>query len=156
MLDLFRNEKHTCKLCFGDLRKLEKAPSFYSYICRTCWRAERNRLRSNNKSRRNRKKSVGRIFVRSWIDVLSQHNWSCAHCGIRGRNKLTLDHIVPLNQGGNNIKENIQPLCVPCHERKDGYKRKPFWWFKRWIRRARRLLRKHFGFVSFSTKLLTK
>lgn len=153
MLYLFRNEKHTCRLCFGDLRKLEKAPSYYSLICRLCWRSERNRLRSNNKSKRSRKYSTERISVRSWINILSIHNWSCAHCGVRGRHKLTLDHILPLNKGGNNNEDNIQPLCVPCHEKKDGYVRKPLWWFKRIIRKMKNMFRKH-SIFSFPLKLL--
>jgi hypothetical protein len=47
-----------------------------------------------------------------------------------------------LNQGGINDAKNVQPLCVPCHEKKDGYKRKPGWWWKRLIRKIKTFYRR--------------
>lgn len=40
----------------------------------------------------------------------------CAKCG--SPKKLTLDHIIPLNAGGSNKLENLQLLCLPCHDQK--------------------------------------
>ena len=44
---------------------------------------------------------------REWIDTM------CAYCG--SKEYLELDHIVPLFDGGTNIKENSQTLCRGCN-----------------------------------------
>ena len=40
----------------------------------------------------------------------------CVKCGSRDR--LELDHIKPLNFGGNNLPNNLQILCNSCHKLK--------------------------------------
>ena len=44
----------------------------------------------------------------------------CRHCAARG--KVTpaheVDHILPLRDGGTNDRDNLQPLCGPCHDDK--------------------------------------
>ena len=50
------------------------------------------------------------------------------HCKKRGIVRLWdhLDHITPLDQGGEDIEDNLQGLCIDCHDRKtrkeNGYK----------------------------------
>lgn len=41
----------------------------------------------------------------------------CTFCGVPKilPTRLTLDHIVPLSEGGSNATWNIQPLCSLCH-----------------------------------------
>lgn len=41
----------------------------------------------------------------------------CRHCAARGvtRAAAVLDHIVPLAKGGAESDDNLQPLCVECH-----------------------------------------
>jgi hypothetical protein len=145
MLHWFKKKEHTCQLCFCDKRKQEAASQFSEHICRECWNSERLRLRSNNRSKRNKRYPTGRITTREWLTVLQKCNWSCANCNIKGRNKLTLDHILSINAGGTNTPDNVQPLCVPCHEKKDGYQRRPFWWLRRLMRRWRRYMWKRRG-----------
>lgn len=36
--------------------------------------------------------------------------------------RLTIDHIVPISQGGSNDKSNLQVLCYSCHIAKDNPK----------------------------------
>ncbi len=40
----------------------------------------------------------------------------CVHCG--SREKLTIDHIVPVAQGGTDRKDNLQALCRSCNAKK--------------------------------------
>lgn len=44
----------------------------------------------------------------------------CRHCLARGIPvpAAEVDHIVPLRDGGDNSRENLQPLCALCHDRK--------------------------------------
>jgi len=52
----------------------------------------------------------------------------CRHCKAKGKTTLavTVDHIKPLAQGGQDIDENCQSICLSCHEAKTakdmGYK----------------------------------
>lgn len=55
----------------------------------------------------------------------------CVLCKAKGRTSAAeeIDHIIPLFKGGTDDRENLQPLCIPCHEEKTradmGYKPKP-------------------------------
>ncbi len=44
----------------------------------------------------------------------------CAHCLARGvvAAAVELDHVLPLNEGGEDVDENIQGLCQSCHAAK--------------------------------------
>ena len=154
MLHWFRKKEHTCQLCFRDKRKIDKAPHFSEHICWECWNAERLRLRSNNRAKRNKRSPTGRISTRHWLTVLEASKWGCVVCGTRGRHKLTLDHIQPINAGGTNTHDNIQPLCVPCHEKKDGYQRRPLWWVRRILRKWRRFIWRKCGISLQKIRLL--
>lgn len=43
----------------------------------------------------------------------------CHYCRRRvGREKLTMDHVVPLARGGRSSKGNLVPACKECNNRK--------------------------------------
>lgn len=52
--------------------------------------------------------------------VLDRDGHKCARCGVK--DNLTIDHITQLSVGGKNDLNNLQILCVDCHEKKDGHK----------------------------------
>jgi hypothetical protein len=66
-----------------------------------------------------------------WKETIKE-NWNneCAYCG--SRENLTLDHIVPLSNGGLDITPNIVCCCRDCNHNKshnkweDWYKQKEF------------------------------
>jgi len=58
----------------------------------------------------------GRHTEEEWQAKLVEFSGRCAHCGTTDR--LSRDHIIPLSRGGNDLIDNIQPLCVPCNARK--------------------------------------
>lgn len=65
-----------------------------------------------------RKKQLVR-FSRANIFLRDQH--VCQYCGERfNKAHLTLDHVVPIVQGGRKSWENIVTACKPCNQRKGG------------------------------------
>jgi len=64
-----------------------------------------------------------RIRGRAWMEtrkrVALAHGYRCAGCGcvwVPSRDQI--DHRVGLEQGGSNDDCNLQPLCLPCHDKK--------------------------------------
>ena len=87
-------------------------------ICAKKWR-ERNRekLRVYSANRRTLERNAeGSHTLEEWEELLKKSNYSCVFCGVK--EKITLDHIIPLNKGGTNYISNIQPLCFPCNASK--------------------------------------
>jgi 5-methylcytosine-specific restriction endonuclease McrA len=65
-----------------------------------------------------RKKHIVR-FSRANIFLRDQH--TCQYCGGKyAKNHLTLDHVLPIVQGGKKCWENIVTACKPCNQRKGG------------------------------------
>lgn len=58
-------------------------------------------------------------FSRTNIFLRDQH--TCQYCGIKTpKNLLTLDHVIPVVQGGGKSWENIVTSCITCNQRKGG------------------------------------
>ncbi len=49
-----------------------------------------------------------------------KNGYACAHCGrvFSNRKNLQIDHIVPMNQGGLSVPDNLQILCRSCNGKK--------------------------------------
>lgn len=79
------------------------------------WRkANPDKVNAKNQARRARKKGAeGRYTAADWAAILLEHGHKCARCGAGG--KLTVDHVIPLVQGGSNWPSNLQPLCLSCN-----------------------------------------
>jgi 5-methylcytosine-specific restriction endonuclease McrA len=57
----------------------------------------------------------------SRINVFLRDSHTCQYCGKRySRNQLTIDHVVPVVQGGAKSWNNIVTACKPCNQRKGG------------------------------------
>jgi len=69
---------------------------------------QRRRSRINN--------ADGDHTAEEWRGVINKQNRQCLACG--GKEKLTVDHIVPLSMGGTNNIANIQGLCLSCNSKK--------------------------------------
>lgn len=65
-----------------------------------------------------------------WSEMLRELDGTCPRCrrhvGVEG---LTLDHIEPQYQGGEDVPGNIQPLCKPCNSAKGP---ESIDWMQRW------------------------
>lgn len=57
----------------------------------------------------------------SRINIFIRDQYRCQYCGERfSKSHLTLDHIVPVVQGGAKNWENIVSACKPCNQQKGG------------------------------------
>jgi 5-methylcytosine-specific restriction endonuclease McrA len=54
--------------------------------------------------------------LQQWEDLREQYGHRCMRCC--SNVPLTVDHIVPLSDGGDNTIDNIQALCKPCNSTK--------------------------------------
>ncbi len=68
--------------------------------------------------RRDAQKFIGKKNIRAW---LFKRDGGCLRCSDTDR--LSVDHIVPINRGGLNRLGNLQTLCSSCNSWKsDNYK----------------------------------
>lgn len=57
------------------------------------------------------------VEVRRYL--LERNNYRCQSCGkATQEGELTVDHIIPLANGGSNDISNLQTLCRSCNSRK--------------------------------------
>jgi 5-methylcytosine-specific restriction endonuclease McrA len=54
--------------------------------------------------------------LEEWLALVDFYGGRCLRCSTR--EKLSVDHIVPLSLGGSNDIDNIQPLCEGCNGEK--------------------------------------
>lgn len=71
------------------------------------------RQRADTHKRRMQNPSGGDFTPEEWYDLCAKYNFRCLCCGIR--KPLTIDHVIPISQGGSNHISNIQPLCAWCN-----------------------------------------
>jgi len=57
--------------------------------------------------------------LEEWKELKKKYNYTCLMCGKKEPEiKLSIDHIIPVSEGGTNWIENIQPLCRSCNSKK--------------------------------------
>lgn len=64
--------------------------------------------------------NTGDLTLDQWERIVAQHT-NCPYCGRLfddGQYKLTIDHVVPLSQGGKHTKDNVLPVCFQCNREK--------------------------------------
>jgi 5-methylcytosine-specific restriction endonuclease McrA len=83
-------------------------------------RAHRALYRAIQHRRRARERGNGGSFSgQEWMNLKAAYRFQCLCCGQSEPHiTLTIDHVLPLINGGKNDILNIQPLCGPCNFRK--------------------------------------
>lgn len=75
---------------------------------RELWAARRARLMN----------AEGKLSAKDVKEIAALQGGRCAYC--KKKTKMTVDHIVPLIQGGRHSRENIQMTCASCNSAKGG------------------------------------
>ena len=73
-------------------------------------KVQRNNLRAQKKG------LVGDLVTEEYIKICKLFNYECAYCGKPHANSL--DHIVPLSEGGGTTISNCVPACERCNQKK--------------------------------------
>jgi len=83
------------------------------------WQLENpDKCRAYAANRRALKKQADGSFTTEEFDALCEkYANKCLCCGSTNE-PLTVDHVIPLSEGGSNDISNIQPLCLSCNSRK--------------------------------------
>jgi hypothetical protein len=77
----------------------------------------KEKLRNDSRKRRNLKRNVACEYSETeWMQCCKYFNNKCAYCG--KEEKLTQDHFIALNKGGEYTKNNIVPACLSCNSSK--------------------------------------
>lgn len=78
-------------------------------------RKPENRTKDNIRKYK-RRGAAGEVKYSDWVDLCNKYENKCLCCG--SKEKMTIDHVIPLILGGTNSIENIQPLCGSCNSKK--------------------------------------
>jgi 5-methylcytosine-specific restriction endonuclease McrA len=84
------------------------------------WRAEHpEAARTHRATQRAKELGIeGSYTEAEWIELQEYYNYHCLSCLQQFPGDLEADHVRPLQQGGTNTIDNIQPLCTPCNRKK--------------------------------------
>lgn len=76
-------------------------------------------------ARARRNNADGKTTLKQWLMIVDYYcsNKKCISCGKLynneiQRDKITVDHIVPINKNGTNWPDNLQPICYSCNASK--------------------------------------
>jgi len=111
------------------------------YVLQTRERSRRRKVRI-----RSARRQALQPVTRQQIDArFALWNHRCAFCGVdaaheqnKGRNRLTIEHVLALTKGGLDEASNILPSCLACNLGKHNapveswYRRQPFFTESRW------------------------
>lgn len=76
-------------------------------------------VRQHSHFRRVKIESNGGVYtLDEWRELCEKYGNRCLCCG-RNDVQLTVDHIIPVIDGGTNSISNLQPLCKSCNSKKN-------------------------------------
>ena len=103
------NPYFICIDCF----KLSKRKSEFSQRCLECTIKHRKLMKQVHKERYAKKLLQSKVPNGMTPKTYKKKHPACEMCGYKGQ--LTVDHIIPIAQGGKSVESNYQTLCKKCH-----------------------------------------
>lgn len=70
------------------------------------------------KAKAAKRRALGTVSVYTIREMLAEQENKCAYCGIDMGNKPTLEHILAVENGGTNDRENLCMVCYHCNSSK--------------------------------------
>jgi len=88
--------------------------------CLQCSRVARKKWVGASVQNRRQRMATGDGAARRLRAAINRHGSSaCGGCGgVFPASFIRVDHTHPLFRGGQDIDENVSPLCDPCHKKK--------------------------------------
>ena len=101
-------------------KKLETDPDYTKRAILKSRRKHAVRVRVYNLNRHAlKKKAEGFFTVADWESIKRHQGYQCLCCRrVEPVIRLTIDHVIPMNDGGPNWPSNLQGLCQSCNSRK--------------------------------------
>jgi 5-methylcytosine-specific restriction endonuclease McrA len=95
-------------------------PEKYQGIRRQWKAANKDAVNASTHRRRARIKGNGGSYTAAeWRALKAAHDFRCLMCERQEPAiRLTVDHVIPISEGGPNTIDNIQPLCKSCNSKK--------------------------------------
>jgi hypothetical protein len=76
---------------------------------------QENKAAFRLRERAREKSVVVEMTQAEWVGVCNKYDNKCLACGAE---EVTLDHVIPLCDGGRHHISNVQPLCLTCNSSK--------------------------------------
>jgi 5-methylcytosine-specific restriction endonuclease McrA len=79
-----------------------------------------SKQRNKTKTRAGERNIINTLTSKEWLDLLEKYDFRCAYCDVEFdcENLPTRDHVIPINKGGENTKDNVVPACRSCNAKK--------------------------------------
>lgn len=84
----------------------------YFYLCES--KREGNKVNQKVIRYLGRVKGVDKLEKETIVAVMKRDDYKCKICVTE--EDLTIDHIIPLLDGGTNLEDNLQVLCSKCNQ----------------------------------------
>jgi len=84
------------------------------------WRANnKDKVAQANRNTKALRRKAERCVVtaKDWSRLIDRHRGCCAYCGVK--EKLTVEHVVPISRGGRHSIGNLLPVCMTCNVTKN-------------------------------------
>ncbi len=103
-----------CCVCLSARRRVKKRRQVARQRSEGAW-ATTHRIHKQRRRALIRSAPGNGVTAEDWRHVISLYGSDCLKCGSP---EVTMDHVVPLAQGGHHDPDNLQPLCHLCNSGK--------------------------------------
>lgn len=108
-INLLKTENNNLKTTFGKIKRNNKLLRKDNELIKN----ENYRFKNELENLKHYRKRIPRNLRHN---VFKRDNYRCVECGATNDfTMLTLDHIVPRSEGGEDNEDNLQTLCIKCN-----------------------------------------